>query len=246
MLGVDTPAVVAWLARHAPIGLLNVAYMSTVPLVFAAVIILGWSGREAMMWQLCLAFTGSAVCCAFLSAVTPAVGTFAHYGMPHDVLALLPSDAGRYYLPTFFEYRSRSLATVDLHHFDGVVVFPSFHTAMALMTAYALRHVRWLFVPACVWSGLTLVSTIPMGGHYAVDILAGAAVWAAFALPHSIIRDGQLMPAVRANSRTAPAVACNSHVSSGIGMPVSIPGLDLPPWPDPDRRVASATRQTSR
>jgi hypothetical protein len=40
MLGVDTPAVVAWLARHAPISLLNVAYMSTVPLVFAAVVIL--------------------------------------------------------------------------------------------------------------------------------------------------------------------------------------------------------------
>jgi len=246
MLGVDTPTLVAWLARNAPISLLNVAYMSTVPLVFAAVVMLGWSGQETTMWQLCLAFAGSAVSCAFLSALTPAVGTFAHYGMAHDVLALLPSDAGRYYLPTLLEYRSGSLTTVDIHHFDGVVVFPSFHAAMTLMTAYALRDVRWLFRPACVWSGLTLISTIPMGGHYAVDILAGAAIWAAFAQPYRIARNGSSLHTFRARSRAVPASACDSYVASVIAMPDRSPGLDRPPWPDPATPITSVTHRTSR
>ena len=209
-IGLDTPALVGWLARNTPVWLLEVAYLSTVPLVFLTVVVLGGSGRAAMMWQLCLAFAGSAVSCAFLSAVTPAVGTFAHFGIPGDVLALLPADAGRFYLPTFYAYRSGTLSSVNIHHFDGVVSFPSFHAAMTLMTAYALRGMRWLFAAACVWAGLTLISTVPIGGHYAVDILAGAAVWAAFTLPQRVIGDGILKrsagtTALRAPVRSGPA-----------------------------------------
>jgi membrane-associated phospholipid phosphatase len=125
-----------------------------------------------------------------LSAFVPAVGTFAHHVMAPDVLSLLPAGAGRYYLPIFYAYRSGALNTVDIHHFDGVVTFPSFHAAMALMTAYAFRDVRWLFGPICIWSGLTLLATMPIGGHYAVDVVAGAGVWSIFALLHRVTRNG--------------------------------------------------------
>jgi membrane-associated phospholipid phosphatase len=246
MLGIDTPAVVAWLARYSPVWLLNVAYMSTAPLVFAAVVILGWSGREAMMWGLCLTFAGSAVSCALFSVLTPAAGAFAHYDIANDVLALLPSGAGLYHLPTFFAYWSGSLDTVDMHHFEGVVTFPSFHTAMALMTAYALRDMRWLFVPACVWSGLALISTIPIGGHYAVDLLAGAVVWAVFALPYGIVRDADVMRPAGARPRGRPNVACDRRASRGIVVTRGSPELDLPPWPDPGRHVAGVAHRTSR
>jgi membrane-associated phospholipid phosphatase len=133
------------------------------------------------MWELCFTFAGSAVVCAFLSALVPAIGAFAYYGVPPDVLARLPPGAGRFHLLIFEEYRSGALDTVDLRQLEGVVTFPSFHAAMALMTAHAVRDMRWLFRLLSVWSGVILISTIPIGGHYAVDLLAGAVVWAAFA-----------------------------------------------------------------
>ena len=119
---------------------------------------------------------------------TPAVGIYVHYQIATDALARLPPDAGRYFLPVIRAYRSGEVAKIAIRHFGGVVEFPSFHAAMALMTADALRTIRWLFFPACLWSGITLLSTIPIGGHYVVDLVAGIAVWAAFTLPHRLLQ----------------------------------------------------------
>jgi len=183
-LGVDTAAVVAWVAFHPLIGLLlDVAYLSTVPLLFAIFVFLGLTRRQHQMWELCFAFTGSAILCAFASAFVPAIGTFVQHQIPPDILTLLPPGAGRYYLPTFEAYRSGALSIVDLRDLEGVVQFPSFHAAMALMIAFACRSLPRLSGLATGWSSLILISTIPIGGHYFVDILAGAAVWAIFAQP---------------------------------------------------------------
>jgi hypothetical protein len=201
MLGLDTPALIGWLTRHPGIGLLEVAYVSTVPLVFAAVVFLGWTRREIMMWELCFAFAGSAAMCALVSAFVPAVGIFDHFGMAPDVLSLLPAGAGRFYLPIFYGYRSGALNVVDIHHLEGVVTFPSFHAAMALMIAWAFRDVRWLCGPICAWSGLTLLSTIPIGGHYAVDMFAGASIWSVFNLLYRVrMQLYPLVPALRGAS----------------------------------------------
>jgi membrane-associated phospholipid phosphatase len=69
------------------------------------------------------------------------------------------------------------LTAVDSRHLQGVVTFPSFHAIMALLTAYALHDIRILSPFAWLWSGLVVLSTIPIGGHYAVDLLAGGVVW---------------------------------------------------------------------
>ncbi|MET0589353.1 MAG: phosphatase PAP2 family protein [Novosphingobium sp.] len=61
--------------------------------------------------------------------------------------------------------------------FAQFVCFPSFHTAMALVIVqgFAQSRLRW---PAVIWGALTILSTIPMGGHYVTDLLGGMAVWA--------------------------------------------------------------------
>jgi membrane-associated phospholipid phosphatase len=195
MLGLDTPALVAWVAQSSVAGwVLHIAYASVVPLVFASIIVLAWARREAAMWELCFGFTGSGVVCAFASSIVPAIGAFAHFKMSPDVLAALPPGAGLFHLPIFEAYRSGALDRIDLRHLEGVVTFPSFHAAMAIMVAYALRDLRWLFRPALVWSSLIVVSTVPIGGHYVVDLIAGAAVWVAFVLPYAHAGGRRLMP----------------------------------------------------
>jgi membrane-associated phospholipid phosphatase len=183
VLGLNTPPFVAWLAQYRSICfVLEIAYVSTVPLVFATIILLGCLRRDILIWELCFVFSASAASCAFLSGLMPAVGAFSYYGTPPDILALLPAGAGRFHLPVFEAYRSGVFDTVDVRHLEGVVTFPSFHAAMALMTAYAMRNLRFLCGLCWAWSALILISTIPIGGHYAIDLVAGAAVWGTFTL----------------------------------------------------------------
>jgi membrane-associated phospholipid phosphatase len=179
--GLNTEALVAWVAGHQWLGsMLDVAYLSAVPLVVVLICLLPWLHREARMWQICFVFVGAAEFCALFTAGTPAVGAIVHYDVSSNILTALPEGAGRFYLHTFEAYRSGYLDRIDIRHMEGVVTFPSFHAVMALMIGYALNDVRRLSIVAWVWSGLIMISTIPIGGHYAVDLVAGAAVWAAF------------------------------------------------------------------
>jgi hypothetical protein len=89
-LGINAPAVVSWLARHAPIDLLNIAYMSAVPLVFISIFLLGILRRADRMWELSGSFAGAAMFCAFFNALIPAAGTFAQPAMTADIRAMLP------------------------------------------------------------------------------------------------------------------------------------------------------------
>lgn len=184
LLGVYTPSVVAWLAQYHVTLILTPAYRSTVPLLFATVMLLGLMRREATVWELCLSFSASAAICTLISAIIPAAGAFPHYGIPPSIAANLPAQAGDFHMHAFDAYRSGAVSSIDVRNFEGVVTFPSFHTAMALMLAYSLRSIRWLALPACVWSGLTVLSTIPIGGHYFTDVVAGAGVWALCTLPY--------------------------------------------------------------
>lgn len=187
IIGLNTSVFVTWIAWRPQISqLLEIVYLSTVPLIFATVIFLAWTHRETRMWELCLSFAGSGMICALFSALLPAAGAFIHYGISRDILILLPEGSGIYYIPTFDAYRSGTLSVVDTMHLEGVVTFPSFHAAMALMLGYAVRGLRWLSVSAWIWSGLTIVSAVPNGGHYIIDLIAGAAVWVIFILPDQI------------------------------------------------------------
>ena len=181
--GVNTSVLVGWVASHpVPAFLLNVAYKSTAPLVLAAVLALACMHQEKSMWELCLAFSGAGTSCILISAMAPAVGAFVHYKISPDTLALLPKDSGVYHLPIFTEYRSGTSGAIELEHMSGVVTFPSFHAAMAFMIGHAFRGLRWISGPVWFWSGIMVISAIPIGGHYAVDLVAGVGVWAIFAL----------------------------------------------------------------
>lgn len=48
---------------------------------------------------------------------------------------------------------------------------------MALMTAAAWRDDPHLRGPMIVWNAGVIVSTIPIGGHYVVDLAGGALTW---------------------------------------------------------------------
>ena len=71
---------------------------------------------------------------------------------------------------------------IVIEHLSGVVTFPSFHAVMACMIGSAFQGFRWMSALVWIWSSVMVFSAIPIGGHYAIDLVAGAALWAIFAL----------------------------------------------------------------
>jgi len=59
---------------------------------------------------------------------------------------------------------------------EGIVVFRSFHTTLAIITTYAARGLRYVFVPVCILNAIVIVATLPEGGHHLVDLVGGALV----------------------------------------------------------------------
>jgi membrane-associated phospholipid phosphatase len=82
---------------------------------------------------------------------------------------------------------------VELSNLDGIVTFPSFHAAAAVLLAWAASGIPFLRYPMIALNFLMLISAIPIGGHYAIDVIAGslvaavsivaARVWANLAQP---------------------------------------------------------------
>lgn len=161
------------------IALLGAAYLSSFPLIFLSAVVLALRGSREALWGLIFSFAAAIVLCAGCAALFPAIGAFPYLGLAPDVAARLPAGAGVYHLPAFDHFRGDGPITLDMLKLQGVVTFPSFHTALAWMTAFAWRQTRPIFMLMLAWNALVIVSTIPIGGHYGIDLLAGTLLWAA-------------------------------------------------------------------
>jgi hypothetical protein len=159
-------------------GLLGVAYLSSFPLLLGSALFLGASGRAVAAWTLVSVFTMCLMVTVCGSVVLPAEGAFHFLELSGELRAALPPGSGTYHLQTLFALRGADQLIVDPTNLQGVATFPSFHTALALMTAAAWRGLRAMYLPMIVWQAVVIVSTIPIGGHYFVDLLAGGLCWA--------------------------------------------------------------------
>lgn len=84
------------------------------------------------------------------------------------------------------EQHLTSLKFYQVHHFQevttllgGMVAFPSFHVLWAILLTYAASSKKWLFLPVALLNSLVIASTVLLGWHFAVDVLASAVLAAA-------------------------------------------------------------------
>jgi len=102
--------------------------------------------------------------------VWPAGGAYAYYH---------PVGIGSSYVEQFLATRSGLITALTLDQVEGIIQFPSYHAAAAVLLAYAFASLpRWIAVPGIIFETTLAVSAVPMGGHHLVDVLAGAAVGA--------------------------------------------------------------------
>lgn len=160
-LGFDWQSFEHWVAERATLhAVLLAAYVSPAQQAMVLIFLNSWrtpGARNAdLVWPtiLCLAID------SFCLAVMPAQSMDVQPG----------------YLQDLYGLRSGAFTRFAIDHATGLVSFPSYHASMAVTFIYFSRRLGWLFPIFLTLNLLMLVSTVPIGGHYLVDVIAGVAV----------------------------------------------------------------------
>jgi hypothetical protein len=160
-LGFDWLTMYSWGKTHDVQHLvLTCAYYSVIPQLFLMYVVLFTKGlfdrgRE-MFWLYILTSLG----CVLVSGLFPAAGAFGTFTV----------QTQEPYLQHFLALRDGSMKIIDLQQIQGVVQFPSFHLALAVILAYAARGIPVLFPVMLALNVLVIAATPLVGGHHFADL----------------------------------------------------------------------------
>ncbi|MBR0718050.1 phosphatase PAP2 family protein [Bradyrhizobium liaoningense] len=179
-LGMDPEAIARFVNDHPWLALvLSRGYgLIKWPLLLIP-IVLSLTGRFVRLQTFMLAMSLALAVTIAISAFVPAIGTF--YGL-HLPAAHFPNVNTSIYagqLRDILALRDGSLHELELLKLSGVVSFPSFHAASAVLYMWALWPVRWVGGIAAALNLLMIAATPVIGAHYMVDVFGGIAVAAA-------------------------------------------------------------------
>lgn len=153
-----------------------IAYGAFFVMPTVAIVALVWTGRTERAYLLVAAYAAAVLLTAALFYLFPARSAFQYYFGDHpDALPIIAENYGR----AIDQIRAGTIGYVDLKQLEGIVTFPSFHAAAALLFIWAVWPIPRLRTAMAVANGAMLVSATFIGGHYLVDIFGGAGVaWA--------------------------------------------------------------------
>lgn len=131
--------------------------------------------RSPQAWRVLSALTIALVLCIAVFPFCPAIGGYAYFGIGWDSVPNVHEVSAWRYPEILEGVRQGRIDELGLKTLEGVVAMPSFHASAAVILAWGFwpsRLLRWPFLALNV---MMLVSSIPIGGHYIVDVLAGMA-----------------------------------------------------------------------
>jgi membrane-associated phospholipid phosphatase len=166
VLGLNWLDMYQWLTRHPAIeAFANAVYNSLGNEMLILLIALELLGHHKQARAFLLWFMVSAIATQVIGILFPAAGAFVYYHLP------VASTTG--YVAQWADLRNGTLRTIDPFNNQGLVVFPSFHAALAVLCACAAWPLRILKYPLLALNLLIVLSSPAMGGHYFIDIFAG-------------------------------------------------------------------------
>ena len=165
-IGINVGSLAAWTFAHpAFAGILHVAYDTLLPQFVLAILLLAVSRERERLWEFAFHFHVCAIVTVALLVLFPAVCPPAYYGFRPtiDMTHLIGQIKGLH---------EGTLKVVRFEELEGLVSFPSFHAAGAMIVTWAVRDRRWVFVPIACLNVLLLASTFVTGVHYVIDVIA--------------------------------------------------------------------------
>jgi membrane-associated phospholipid phosphatase len=176
MLGLDWRTYFSFIYERPRLINAVVLGYSTISLpVFGIPLVLGVTRHYRRLQEFTLAFGLALIVTTIISVFVPAIGTYDQLGIKPDPAIFTPGS----YLDQLRDLpalRDGSLREIDMKALAGIITFPSFHAAAAVLFLWALWGVWWMRPLALIANGAMLLATPIGGGHYFVDVFAGVAV----------------------------------------------------------------------
>lgn len=165
-LGFDWVAFHQWVSSAPWLWLAaNVLYGCLGPQLILLIMLLDLLGRTDRAREFFLGFAISSLAVVILGCLLPAAGAFVEYAVPEA--RVTP------YVLDYMHLRDGSLHQLNPFTMQGIVQFPSFHAALAVLCCYVVRGMRWLFPLFLLMNALVIVVTPPIGGHHFIDVIVG-------------------------------------------------------------------------
>jgi membrane-associated phospholipid phosphatase len=177
MLGFDWKYFLA-LTNSIPLlsAILVWAYKSSALQLLLLCLFLSATGRQNRLAETLALMAVTVLLTGIFNLVVPAAGAYELYAPAKEMFSNFSSNAGMWHLDLFLALRQQAVPILDFANVEGLVTFPSFHTILAIVTAYGLRDVPYLRFPVAALSAIVIVATLPEGGHYLIDVIAGAGI----------------------------------------------------------------------
>jgi hypothetical protein len=169
LLGIDVELITAWTAQYPwLISSLNAAYETLGPQLFVPLFILPIAGdRQALweyMWHLHTSLIGALVCLA----LWPTVYVFTYQGFAPLVSPAMVESC----MAQLWALHSGQFHTLTLQDMQGLISFPSFHTAAAIAVTWSLRRRSpWIWAPIALLNVGLVSATVLLGLHYVTDLI---------------------------------------------------------------------------
>jgi membrane-associated phospholipid phosphatase len=159
--------------------LLRLAYLSSMLQILLVFLALATTRQLQRLADFLALFTMTSLAAILAGSLLPAAGASVYFDPPAALRDAIGQDAGFWHAAHFQALRHGTMRAIDPATLQGVVQFPSFHAALAVITAWALWRTRYVALPALALNALVIVSAVPVGGHHFIDVFAGIAVGAA-------------------------------------------------------------------
>jgi membrane-associated phospholipid phosphatase len=169
-----------WIAERPPLlPILEIIYFSCPAQTIVIIWGLAFVDRPAL-GRFIQVYAVSAMAVIALGALVPAVGPYTHYPISPDVFAHYQHlNAGSSQVEHFMTLRAGTFQHMSLAKAEGLVNFPSFHAALAVIFARAFWRLPYMRYPGLALNAAMMLSALSIGGHYLIDLLGGSAIAAA-------------------------------------------------------------------
>jgi PAP2 superfamily protein len=180
-LGFDWLRIVSLLEDRETLSLvLCHAYASLMQQPTVLLVVLGLAGLTQRLQQFTLAWAIALAVTVLIFPFAPAIGGYLYHGLTPADFPFIRVPAPFMYGKVLLAARDGSMDELGRLALEGIVAFPSFHTAAGVLLAWGFWDVRLVRWPALALNVVMIASCPFVGAHYIVDLIAGAAVaWGA-------------------------------------------------------------------
>ncbi|WP_409189678.1 phosphatase PAP2 family protein [Bradyrhizobium sp. RDM4] len=164
LLGLDWPAYFHFaMARPELLLYAKVFYAMILMPAFGVPVVLGLTGQYIRLQQFVMASTLALSVVIVVSSLLPAVGTYFEFGLPSDTELFHANGYGGQAreIPML---RDGTLRALNIAKLGGILTFPSFHAATALLSIWSLWSIWWLRPALLMLNAGMLLATPLVGG----------------------------------------------------------------------------------